>query len=171
MFSDFVDHLLLVFFLLGALLAFIGAFMANTVKKWHKIKHSKALEYISNGKYTKFSKNLLLDIPHTSCPILLSVVIPCYNEEKRLGNTLKNLTQTLNNFKGTPFSEKNTEFILVDDGSCDRTVNLIKNFIHNQKSPLPIFRLIRLKKNCGKGAAVTTVILSQILIGIFTFNE
>ena len=48
----------------------------------------------------------------------LSVIIPCYNEKK----TIKKIIDKI-------FIQKiNLEIILVDDGSDDGTVNIIKNY-------------------------------------------
>jgi len=60
---------------------------------------------------------------------LVSVVIRTYNEEKWVGETLKRL------FEG---SFKNFEVIVIDSGSTDNTLAIVKNF--------PIKKLIRIKK-------------------------
>ena len=58
----------------------------------------------------------------------LSVILPLYNEEKRLNN----LFIKINKFK---FLNKNKlEFIFVDDGSNDNSYFLIKNFINENKT-------------------------------------
>ena len=66
--------------------------------------------------------------------IFLSVVIPCYNEEKniRLG-ALRNVAYFLSKQK------YNWEVNIVDDGSNDDSVILIQKFIKDQKN----FTLIR----------------------------
>lgn len=72
----------------------------------------------------------------------ISIVIPCYNEEKRIGKTLK---------KVISYMEKKNhdyEIIVVDDGSKDRTIEVV-NSIKNKKT-----RIIRNKKNLGKGGTV-----------------
>ncbi len=50
--------------------------------------------------------------------IFLSVVVPAYNEEKRLGETLQKIQDHL---KGQNYS---WEIILVDDGSTDGTLRV-----------------------------------------------
>lgn len=73
---------------------------------------------------------------------MLSIIIPVYNEEKRIIPTLKDY---LNFYKG------NTEFIVVNDGSTDNTERIVKEFIKENKN----LRLIN-QENQGKGAAVLT---------------
>ena len=69
----------------------------------------------------------------------LSVIIPCYNEKK----TIKKIIDKI-------FLQKiNLEIILVDDGSYDGTVNVIKNY----KKDSRIKKVYHLK-NKGKGAAI-----------------
>lgn len=76
--------------------------------------------------------------------IILSVVIPCFNEERniRLG-ALENVAHYLKK------KEFNYEVILVDDGSIDQSRKLIKEFIgeHNR------FKLL-CRQHQGKAAAV-----------------
>ena len=53
---------------------------------------------------------------------LISVVMPVYNAEKFLNNSISDiLNQTYKNF----------EFIIVDDGSTDGSLQIIKNFSEN----------------------------------------
>lgn len=83
--------------------------------------------------------------------ILLSVVIPCYNEERniRLG-ALENVSSYLNR---QSFS---WEAILVDDGSSDDSRKLLKTFIKGKNK----FKLLH-KAHQGKAAAVTFGILKS----------
>jgi dolichyl-phosphate beta-glucosyltransferase len=80
--------------------------------------------------------------------ILLSVVIPAYNEEKRIGSTLKKIIEFFNAKKS------NYEIIVVDDGSKDNTVNIIKDIFRNE------IKIIANKKNKGKGYSVRSGFLS-----------
>ncbi len=73
----------------------------------------------------------------------VSIVIPAYNEEKRILSSLKDLTA----FCEDHFADY--EIICVDDGSTDRTWNLITGMKH-----APYLRALRLSKNRGKGYAV-----------------
>ena len=84
----------------------------------------------------------------------LSIIIPLYNEEKRLKKSLKILTNFL--------SDKNknkTETIFVSDGSTDYTNDLINSFIIKNKKKYNL-KLIKYKKNVGKGYAIKKGIMS-----------
>jgi len=88
--------------------------------------------------------------PHNK-EIVLSVVIPAYNEEKRIGRTL---IEVLNFLSKQKYS---SEVIVVDDGSADQTSEVVGR-ISSGKVPL---RLIKLDKNMGKGYAVKTGVLAS----------
>lgn len=82
--------------------------------------------------------------------IFLSVIIPSYNEESRLPNTLKNAIQFL--------SQKSfqSEIIVVDDGSSDQTFQTASTFLSSQSSQnqLISYQLIKNPKNLGKGQSI-----------------
>lgn len=80
----------------------------------------------------------------------LSLVIPAFNEEKRLTMTLPVLWNEVCRL----FPE--FEIIVVDDGSTDKTAEIVMDF-SKQKSGV---RLIRYEKNRGKGYAVRTGVLA-----------
>ena len=75
----------------------------------------------------------------------LSIVIPAYDEEKRLSGTLERITSYLKNGKW-----KFTEVIVVDDGSRDRTVRVADKFRARVRS----VRVLRNPGNRGKGYSV-----------------
>jgi dolichyl-phosphate beta-glucosyltransferase len=80
----------------------------------------------------------------TDSRIFLSVVIPAYNEEARLGRTLTAVGNFLNR-QSYPW-----EVVVVDDGSTDQTAQLVTN-----ASVLDgRLRLLRYEPNQGKGYAV-----------------
>jgi len=74
----------------------------------------------------------------------LSVVIPAYNEEKRLPKTLKEISSYLEK------QNYDYEIIVVNDGSKDKTAEIIKELISEIKN----LKLIDNKENCGKGFVV-----------------
>ncbi len=80
----------------------------------------------------------------------LSVVVPAYNEEKRLPRTLARLFQY---YEAQAYSY---EVIVVSDGSQDGTAKLVADFAESH----PTFRLIDYSPNHGKGYAVRTGILA-----------
>lgn len=73
--------------------------------------------------------------------ILISVVIPCYNEF----NTLEKVVDSVRN------CGLKTEIILVDDFSTDGTRKLIKDKVRTQ-----VDKVLFHRKNMGKGAALRT---------------
>lgn len=74
----------------------------------------------------------------------ISIVIPAYNEEKRLPEFLREVIDF------TAQSRQRYEIIVVDDGSRDRTFEVTKAFMARQEG----VDLIRLEVNRGKGHAV-----------------
>lgn len=79
----------------------------------------------------------------------LSVIIPVYNEEDRVGKTLQSAMAYLK--KKRLFAE----ILVVDDGSKDGTVAVVEKFKPKSKAR-QILRILRHNINRGKGAAVRT---------------
>jgi dolichyl-phosphate beta-glucosyltransferase len=77
----------------------------------------------------------------------LSIVIPAFNEEKRLPASLESLAAFLSQ-RPMPLS---AEIVVVDDGSSDRTA--VRAEESGRRLGLRL-RVVRLPKNRGKGAAV-----------------
>lgn len=71
----------------------------------------------------------------------LSIVIPAYNEEKRLPGTLRDIEDKMIDYR-FPY-----EVLIVSDGSKDKTVEIVKNFSTNIKE----LHVIENKENHGKG--------------------
>ncbi len=107
-------------------------------------------------------------IQSKKCSYALSLVIPAYNEEKRLPPTLASILKHLLSSKEEiikicqsigPVTSKAFEIIIVNDGSNDNTVKAVKDLIHNEfNTDIHLdgisIRLLSLTKNYGKGAAV-----------------
>lgn len=76
---------------------------------------------------------------------LLSIVIPVYNEVKTIGIVLDKLI-------ALKLPEIEKEIVVVDDGSKDGSLKVIEE----KAKKIKAIRLIKHKKNQGKGAAVVT---------------
>lgn len=71
----------------------------------------------------------------------ISVVLPCYNEEKRILNTLRQIKEFVKGRK------EEFEVIVVNDGSTDDTPEIVKGF---DKS----IKIVEYGRNMGKGYAI-----------------
>jgi len=72
--------------------------------------------------------------------IKISIIIPCYNEEKYISTVLKSINKQRKLY--------NLEIIVVDDGSKDKTQEILK------KNKRIIDKIVTKKKNEGKGSAI-----------------
>ena len=77
-------------------------------------------------------------------PLDLSVVVPLYNEEESLPYLVQQLTDALR-----PSGER-FELVLVNDGSSDRTAEVLEQLSHN----VPELVAVLLRKNYGQTAAM-----------------
>jgi len=75
----------------------------------------------------------------------LSIVVPCYNEEAVLPETVKRLAELLERLSGQGRIAADSHALLVDDGSKDRTWALIEEFSAQSKW----IRGIKLSRNRG----------------------
>jgi dolichyl-phosphate beta-glucosyltransferase len=83
----------------------------------------------------------------------LSLVIPAYNEEQRLGKTLRQDIAYLSQL------ERSWEIVVVDDGSYDQTAMIAQGYVNQQRHSV---RLLRLPRNRGKGAAVQLGVMNAV---------
>jgi len=74
----------------------------------------------------------------------LSVVIPAYNEERRILPTLEDVAKYLSQ------QDYSWEVLIVNDGSTDKTNQVVQDFCQSH----PNFKLIDNKENKGKGGVV-----------------
>jgi glycosyltransferase involved in cell wall biosynthesis len=79
----------------------------------------------------------------------LTIVVPVFNEERRLPRLLDGLTNDVERVAATA-DLRLEEVIVVDDGSSDRTGELLRGFTQLG----PRFQVRRFERNRGKGAAV-----------------
>jgi glycosyltransferase involved in cell wall biosynthesis len=78
----------------------------------------------------------------------VSIVIPCYNEENMIAETISKIDSLV----------LDKQIIVVDDGSEDRTFDIVKNNFQN-------VILLRHRINLGKGAALKTGCEAAIKLG------
>ena len=74
----------------------------------------------------------------------LSVVIPCFNEENNINEIVSQLEAIIARNKNL-----NIEFILVNNGSSDETLDRLNLLNHNNN-----FKVINLRKNLGYGGGI-----------------
>ncbi len=75
----------------------------------------------------------------------ISVIVSCFNEEKALPLFYAEMEKQIKNFENVEF-----EYIFVNDGSSDNTLNVMKH-LHNDD---PKVRYISFSRNFGKEAAM-----------------
>lgn len=75
----------------------------------------------------------------------LSIVIPAYNEEKRIGQTLSDYTLFFNKIY-----KKSYEIIVVINGCKDNTLGVVLTFLEKNKT----VRYLEVKEAIGKGGAI-----------------
>ena len=76
---------------------------------------------------------------------LISIIVPCYNEEKALPAFYRAAAAAVKDIEGA-----DCEFIFVDDGSCDRTPEILENFSQSDRR----CRYLSFSRNFGKEAAM-----------------
>lgn len=84
--------------------------------------------------------------------IIHSIIIPTYNEEKRIESTLRKIHEYFESENSGSY-----EIIVVDDGSQDNTSKIIQSLQQTVK-PLKLFCM---EKNKGKGTAVKYGVLQS----------
>ena len=79
---------------------------------------------------------------------LLSIIVPCYNEEAALPYFLPEV-QKIEDILLNKYS-LNLEFLFIDDGSRDNTLNLLRHYAQED----PRVRYVSFSRNFGKEAAI-----------------
>lgn len=80
----------------------------------------------------------------------LSIIIPAYNEEKRIASSLAKVMVYMSN------AYRSWEIILVDDGSVDRTSHVAREVIKDER-----LTIIKNPVNMGKGYSLKRGVLSS----------
>lgn len=89
----------------------------------------------------------------SSLPLSVSVVVPCFDEERRIGATIAELCRVLESLDPPSW-----EVLVVDDHSTDRTAEIVRaaSVTHQR------VRLLASADGKGKGAAVRTGALAAV---------
>lgn len=98
-----------------------------------------------NNSKTQNSQKLVKHSQRQSNEIILSVVIPLFNEESSIDELVARLEKTL-----VPLTKNRYEIIFVDDGSTDKSRQKIKE--HHQRNAK--IHCISFRRNYGKSAAL-----------------
>ena len=88
----------------------------------------------------------MIPSPHRSTRVLLSVVVPCFDEEAVIRETHRRLVATLETVPELDF-----ELVYVDDGSRDATLKVLRELRHADAR----VRVLALSRNFGHQIAVT----------------
>ena len=102
-----------------------------------------------------------LTLPFCQMKPTLSIVIPAFDEQDRLGASIKKILEFIRNKK------LNAELIVADDGSSDKTAEVAEKAFSD--FPGTQAKVIRYEQNRGKGYAVKTGLLaSEADIALFS---
>lgn len=81
---------------------------------------------------------------------LLSVIVPCYNEEEVLPIFMESMLPIEKSLESSADFPCRTEILFVDDGSGDRTIEVLRSFTEKYEN----VKYISFSKNFGKEAAI-----------------
>lgn len=119
------------------------------------------IETARANKKTKSAKDVLLGLENRELEkpsisdepsILLSLIVPAYNEEDRLPVMLDETMAFLGKWQER-FQDLTFEVVVVDDGSKDRTTEVALSYAETYGDD--VLRVLKLGMNRGKGGAVT----------------
>jgi len=106
----------------------------------------------------KTHKNISFPSLHDPASVDVSMVVPAWNEEKRIPPMLNaTLAYLRDRLKLEP--SFTYEIIVVNDGSTDKTCDVVEEFIKKQDEGTERIRLLKLAHNRGKGGAVREGVL------------
>lgn len=81
----------------------------------------------------------------------LTILLPAYNEELRIEPTLIDYQSYL---ETSELWQDRTSILVVDDGSRDGTIRVLKRYMASSKSPITV-ECVSLSSNGGKGSAIS----------------
>ena len=130
----------------------LNGFLWVNVAKISAIAGSVAVSFVGM-RFSVFTKNEQAEtlLPHSNRPLLrtpgsLSVVLPAYNEEALIANTVSHIMSVLTTWM------RDFEVIVVNDGSKDCTGEIVEQL----ESYDPRIRLVNHPVNRGYGAALVS---------------
>jgi len=100
------------------------------------------------------SETAAANTSHDAEAPFVSIVLPAYNEEDRLPGSLERVVDFLG---GRAFD---SEIVVADDGSRDRTPEIVRERIAAGLPAGVTLRLVQHERNRGKGAAIRTGVLA-----------
>lgn len=138
----------------GVLSVYLGVYLFSHSPRQPK---SSELKYRTNAYTDEW-----FELPNAMDPestykdngIELTVVIPCYNETKRLGVMFEDCLKYLRSHHRYQY-----EIIIVDDKSSDGTSDYAIQLANEYDLKPHVLKVIQFEKNRGKGGAVTQGIL------------
>lgn len=82
---------------------------------------------------------------------ILAIIIPCYNEEEMISLTIKKLSELITQLSQEGVISSKSFLYLVDDGSCDKTWDIISEF--HSKNPDHV-KALKFTRNFGNQNAL-----------------
>jgi glycosyltransferase involved in cell wall biosynthesis len=89
-------------------------------------------------------------------PSIVSIVVPCYNEEAALPHTAARLVKVVDDLEADGLAAPGSGIYFVDDGSKDRTWEIITEIARTN----PRCHGIKLARNCGHQSALLSGLLT-----------
>ncbi|MGR6001755.1 poly-beta-1,6-N-acetyl-D-glucosamine synthase [Bacillus cereus] len=112
---------------------------------WYPIIMS--IIWITGGLVFFLRKETIPPLPLYETP-LVSILVPCFNEGTTIQETIEYLTKQ---------NYDNYEIIVINDGSTDYTVSVVKKLMKT----IPYLRCVNVKKNLGKANALYMGLLAS----------
>lgn len=81
---------------------------------------------------------------------ILYIVMPCYNEEEVICDTVKVVSGKLKSLISKNKISKDSKLVIIDDGSKDSTLDIVKKLCKKNK----FLMVIKLSRNCGHQIAM-----------------